>query len=356
MEGVFAFFLESSFLGLFLFGEKRLGPRLHWLSGLLLFVGSWLSGYFIVATNAWMQHPVGYRLDSAGRILLDSFWSLLTNPWLIWQYLHTMMGSVATAGFVMASIGAFYLLRREHEDHAQIFVRVGVLAAFLASLLLLFPTGDRQGANVASYRPVTLAAMEGLFETQRGAPIAILGQPDMAKKRLDNPLLVPRMLSLVTYQRWMAEVKGLDMFPSDRWPDNIPLLYYCYHIMVGLGTIFIAVSGASVWKIRTGALFSSRGWLWVLLLALPFPYIANTAGWMSAELGRQPWVVYGLLRTREGASFNVSAGNALFTLIGFMGIYSLLSVLFLFLIYREIEHGPERGPTRHRDAQVTLAA
>jgi len=356
MEGVFAFFLESSFLGLFLFGEKRLGPRLHWLSGFLLFLGSWLSGYFIVATNAWMQHPVGYRLDAGGRIQLDSFWALLTNPWLIWQYLHTMMGSVATAGFVMGSIGAFYLLRREHEDHAQIFVRVGVFAAFFASVLLLFPTGDRQGANIASYQPVTLAAMEGLFETQQGAPIAILGQPDIAKKRLDNPLLIPRMLSLVTYQRWMAEVKGLDRFPSDRWPDNIPLLYYCYHIMVGLGTIFIAVSGASVWKIRKGALFSSRGWLWVLLLALPFPYIANTAGWMSAELGRQPWVVYGLLHTREGASFSVSAGNALFTLIGFMGIYSLLSVLFLFLIYREIEHGPERGSTRHRDAQLTLAA
>ncbi|MCS6951604.1 MAG: cytochrome ubiquinol oxidase subunit I [Bryobacterales bacterium] len=341
MEGVFAFFLESAFLGLLLFGEKRLGPRGHWWAAFLVFLGSWISGFFIVATNAWMQHPVGYRLGPGGEIQLESFWALLTNPWLPWQYLHTMIGSVVTAGFFMASIGAFYLLSGRYPDYGRLFVRVGVIAAFVSSVLMLYPTGDRQGANVARYQPVTLAAMEGLFQTQKGAPIALIGQPDMQKRRLDNPLLIPRMLSFLTYQRWQAEVKGLDAFPERDWPDNIPLLYYSYHIMVGLGTIFIAVSAIAVWKLRRGTLFESRPWLWVLLLMLPFPYIANTAGWFTAELGRQPWVIYGLMRTSEGASLHVSGGNALFTLIGFMGLYAVLSILFLALVCREIGHGPE---------------
>jgi cytochrome d ubiquinol oxidase subunit I len=198
-----------------------------------------------------------------------------------------------------------------------------------------------QGQNIARHQPVTLAAMEGLFETQEGAPVAIVGQPDMEKLRLDNPLYIPRLLSFLTYRRWTAEVRGLDAFPRDQWPDQIPLLYYSYHIMVGLGTIFIAVSLVSFYKLWRKRLFEGRRWLWVLLLMAPFPFIANTAGWMTAELGRQPWLIYGVMRTSEGASFNVSSGNTLFTLIGFMGMYAVLSILFLYLSYREIDHGPE---------------
>ena len=347
MEGMFAFFLESAFLGLFLYGEERLGPRGHWLAAVLVFIGSWLSGYFIIATNAWMQHPTGYRVDANGQILLDSFWGLMLNPWLLWQYLHNMIGSVVTASFVMASIGAFYLLSRRHEEYGRTFVKLGVLTGFAAAVLAAFPTGDGQGKNVARRQPVTLAAMEGLFVTQEGAPLALIGQPDVTARRLDNPIELPRMLSFLTYQRWRAEVKGLDAFPEHLWPDNIPLLYYSYHIMVGLGTIFIAVMAVSVWKLWRGRLFGSRPWLWVILLMLPFPYIANTAGWMTAELGRQPWVIYGLMRTSDGASMNVSAGNALFTLLGFMGMYALLSVLFLFLVRREIEHGPNAAGSVH---------
>jgi cytochrome d ubiquinol oxidase subunit I len=341
MEGVFSFFMESSFLGLFLFGEKRLGPKAHWCSAFLVFLGSWLSGYFIIATDAWMQHPVGFNLAPGGAIALDSLSALLLNPWAGWQYFHNMTAAVVTASFVMTGIGAFYLLQGHHVEHARIFVRVGVVAGCIASIVMIFPTGDRQGKNVATYQPATLAAMEGLFATVQGAPVAILGQPDMEKKRLDNPLIVPQALSLLTYQRWGAEVRGLDAFPQQDWPDSIPLLYYSYHIMVGLGTIFIAVmvlSAAMLWK---GWLFDSRPWLWLLMLTLPFPYIATTAGWITAEVGRQPWVIYGVMRTSAGASMNVSAGNTLFTLIGFMGMYAMLSILFLFLVGREIGHGPE---------------
>jgi cytochrome d ubiquinol oxidase subunit I len=185
--------------------------------------------------------------------------------------------------------------------------------------------------------------MEGLFETVEGAPIAILGQPDTEKLELDNPLLVPKALSFLTYQRWNAAVQGLKNFPRDRRPDNIPLLYYSYHIMVGLGTFLIALLLVALWSLRKGSLFTARPLLWALMLAAPFPYIATTAGWMTAELGRQPWLIYGLMRTAEGASPRVSAANGLFTLLGFMGLYMVLGILFLFLVHHEIDHGP--GPS-----------
>ncbi|MBP1678633.1 MAG: cytochrome bd ubiquinol oxidase, subunit, partial [Bacteroidetes bacterium] len=187
----------------------------------------------------------------------------------------------------------------------------------------------------------TLAAMEGLFRTEQGAPLVIIGQPDMERMRLDNPIHIPNMLSFLTYNRWNAEVRGLDSFPREDWPDNIPLLYYSYHIMVGLGTLFIAVTALGVFLLLRKGLFTARPLLWTLMLAFPFPFIANTAGWMTAELGRQPWLVYNLLRTADGTSTMVSAGNGLFTLLGFLGIYFLIGVLFLFLVVRLIGKGPD---------------
>jgi cytochrome d ubiquinol oxidase subunit I len=342
MEGVFSFFLESAFLGLFLFGEKRYGPKMHLFFAVMVFVGSWLSGYFIVAANAWMQHPVGYALGADGTAYLTSFWVLLFNEWALWQYLHTMGGALVTGSFVMAGVGAFYVLSGRQEEFGRLFLKVGVLAAAGASFFQLFPSGDVQGQLVTKHQPVTLAAMEGLFHSERGAAIVILGQPNTELQRLDNPLYVPMALSFLTHRRWKAEVKGLNEFPRDQWPDNIPLLYFCYHIMVGLGTLFLAVVAGAVFLMWRGRLFTSRWMLWLVMVSSPFPFIANTAGWMTAELGRQPWVVYGLMRTADGFSHRVSAGNGLFSLLGFMGMYTLLSILFLFLMWHEVMHGPAR--------------
>ncbi len=353
MEGVFSFFLESTFLGLFLFGEKRLGPKGHWFAGFLVFLGSWLSGYLIIATDAWMQHPVGYRLGPNGEIMLSSFWALVLNPWARWQYAHNMIAAVITGCFVMAAVGAFYLLTGRHEPYGRTFLRVAVSVGVVATILQVYPTGEAQGRMVADHQPATLAAMEGLFETRQGAPLTILGQPDTEKKRLDNPLIVPRMLSFLTYRRWKAQVRGLDVFPETDWPDQIPLVYYSYHVMVGLGTIFIAVmvlAAALLWR---GLLYTSRAMLWVLMLCLPFPYIATTAGWITAEVGRQPWLIYGLMRTPAGVSPRVSAGNAWFTMIGFMGLYLVLGILFLFLVYREIDRGPEPAEAMARTREVS---
>lgn len=351
MEGVFSFFLESSFLGLFLYGEKKLGRIGHWWAGFLVFLGSWLSGYFIVATDAWMQHPVGYTLGPNGAIELSSFWALLLNAWAFWQYAHTMIGAVQTGCFVMAGVGAFYLLTKRNEAYGRTFVKAGVLVGAVASLLQLFPTGDMQGTLIAEHQQPTLAAMEGLFESGPTAPLAILGQPDMQKRRLDNPIEIPGMLSFLTYQKWTAHVKGLDSFPEDEWPDRIPLLYYSYHVMVGLGTIFIAVQLLALLLYWRKKLYASRWMLWVLMLCVPLPYIANTAGWITAEVGRQPWLIYGLMRTAHGASPRVGAGNAWFTLIGFMGLYSVLAILWCFLMGREIHAGPE--PAVQHDGGAT---
>jgi cytochrome bd ubiquinol oxidase subunit I len=356
MEGVFSFFLESSFLGLFLFGEKKLGRVGHWWAAFLVWLGSWLSGFFIVATDAWMQHPVGYALGPNGEIRLASFWGLLLNRWALWQYAHNMLGAVQTGCFVMAAVGAFYLLTGRHESYGRTFVKGGVLVGVAAALLQLFPTGDAQGKMISETQPATLAAMEGLFESQQGAPLAILGQPDVPKKRLDNPLIVPSMLSFLTYKKWTANVRGLSAFPETEWPDQISLLYYSYHVMVGLGTIFIAVMVLAALLYWRGKLFTSRWMLWILMLCVPLPYIANTAGWMTAELGRQPWLIYGLMRTAHGVSPRVGAGNAWFTLIGFMGLYMVVGMLWLFLVYREIENGPGPEEDSQREARVEVAA
>jgi cytochrome bd ubiquinol oxidase subunit I len=251
-----------------------------------------------------------------------------------------MGGAVITGSFAMAATGAYYVLSQKQEDYGRLFLRLGVSVAAVASVLQLFPTGDRQGKLVTDYQPVTLAAMEGLFETESGAAIVLVGQPDTDNLKLDNPIYVPKALSFLTHRHWEAEVKGLKEFPRDQWPDNIPLLYYSYHIMVGLGTIFILVMLTAVMLLWRKRLFNARWMLWILMLSFPFPYIANTAGWITAEVGRQPWLVYGLLRTNQGYSANVSAGNGLFTLLGFMGMYTVLSILFIILIWREIGHGP----------------
>jgi cytochrome d ubiquinol oxidase subunit I len=344
MEGIFAFFLESAFLGVVLFGEKRMSRRAHVIATVMLAAGTWISGFFITATNAWMQHPVGYHVLPDGRIELESLAAVLTNRWLWWQYPHVILGSVVTASVVVASIGAFYVLMKMHEEQGRLFVRLGVCAGLPALLLVAFPTGDKQAKNVAVKQPVAFAAMEGLFRTERGADLVLIGQPDVERMRLDNPLQIPDVLSFLTHRRWSSEIKGLEAFPREDWPQNIPLLYYCYHIMVGLGTILMGLLALAAFLLWKNKLFGQTWMLWVLMFLLPFPYIANTAGWVTAELGRQPWLVYKLLHTRDGVSAHVSAGNALFTLLGFMGLYSVLSVLFLLLVVRKIHKGPDPRP------------
>jgi cytochrome d ubiquinol oxidase subunit I len=342
MEGAFAFFLESAFVGLFLFGERRFGQRVHWFSSLMVFLGTWASGYFIITTNSWMQNPVGYRVLENGNIQLDDYWAVLLNPWMFAQYAHNMGGAVVCGSFVMAGLGAYYLLARRDEEYGRIFLKVGVIASVIASVWMLFPSGHMSSDQVAEHQPVALAAMEGHFKDSDQADLVFIGQPNMEKMEVDNPIVLPGGLSLLVYGPAGGDVKSLEEFPEKNWPDNIPLLYYSYHVMVGLGTIFIGITVLAAFMLWRGWLYNFRPMLWAIMLALPFPFIANTAGWFSAELGRQPWLAYGLFRTEEGVSPLVSSGSVLFTLIGFMGLYLIMGLLYVLVMVREIAHGPDR--------------
>ena len=339
MEGVFSFFLESAFLGLFLYGEKRISKLMHWFSAVMVFLGSWISGFFIIVTDAWMQHPVAYDRLPNGQFEVLSFWQLLLNPWGLLQYAHNMTGAVITGSFVMAAVGAFYLLEGRLQHYGRIFLKVGVIAGVISSILIIFPTGDLHGKYVARNQPAAIAGMEGLFHSEAGAGLVLIGQPNEATGQIDNPIVVNDALSFLIYGTTKAEVKGLDQIPQDQWPTALPLLFYAYHIMAGLGTWFALIMLVAAFLLWRGRLYSARWALWALLLSFPLPYIANTAGWMTAELGRQPWLVYGLLRTADGTSAQVSAGNVAFSVLGFCGLYALVGMLWLFLVGREISHG-----------------
>jgi cytochrome d ubiquinol oxidase subunit I len=341
MEGMFSFFLESSFLALFIFGEKLMGQKLHFLTGFLVFLGSWISGWFIIATNSWMQHPVGYEVLENGKFILHNFSALFSNPWLIPAFLHNQAASLVTSSFVVASIGAFYILRNKNVAYGKLFLKTGVVFGVISSLLVAFPTGDWNAKNVAEYQPAAFAGMEGIFKTEEGgAEIVLIGQPNMLDKKLDNKIAVPNILSFLTYKDWNRQIKGMDQFKKEDLPDNIPALYYAYHIMVGLGTIFIAIMILSAFFLWKNKIFTIKPLLWIIMFLAPFPYIANLTGWYVAELGRQPYLVYGLLRTSVGMSPTVSSGNTLFTLLGFVGLYMLLGLLFLVLVGKTIYQGP----------------
>jgi cytochrome d ubiquinol oxidase subunit I len=288
-----------------------------------------------------MQHPVGYQIEPNGSLGIGSMSAYLLNPWAFVQFPHNQLAAVVTGSFVVAAIGAYYALRGLHPVQARLYLRAGTFVGLIAFLLVAFPTGDAQAKMVGHHQPVTLAAMEGKFESESMAGVALIGQPNVAAQRLDNPIEVPGALSFLAYGHFGSFVHGLNDFPKDTWPDNIELLYYSFHIMITLGTLFIVLMGFATLQNWRGKLELSRLLLWILLLAFPYPYIANTLGWMTAELGRQPWLVYGLFHTREGYSKVVSNGDAIFTTIGFVGLYFVLGLLFLELTGREIAKGPE---------------
>jgi cytochrome bd ubiquinol oxidase subunit I len=339
MEGIYAFFLESIFLGVLLYGKNYVAPWLYGLSAVMVWAGSWLSGFFIIATNAWMQHPVGYTLMPDGRIELTSLPAVLFSPFALWELFHVICGALVAGGFVVAGVGAYYLLSNRERVLARRFVDAGVIVAFVFSILVVFPSGDRNSANVTAYQPIKLAAMEGLFQTTKDAPLAIIGMPEDHTKQLLDPIFVPDILSFLAYGNFHANVKGLNAYAFDLWPP-VDLVYYSYHIMVGLGTIFGAVATLAAFLLWRKRLFETRAVLWLLLLVMPFPYIASEAGWVVTEVGRQPWIVYGLMRTSAGVSPTVQSGETIFTLLGFGGMYFLLGFLFLYLVLRQIGIGP----------------
>src|SRR5262245_55436806 len=232
MEGMFAFFLESALVGALVFGEKRLGPRNHFLAAIGVATGSWLSAYFILVTNAFMQHPVGYGITVDGRLEIADMRAYLLNPWAIVQFSHNQAAALVTGSFAVTAMGAFYALRGLYPERSRLYLKYGTAVGLVASILVAYPTGDEQAKMVGRHQEVALAAMEGRFHSGPMAEINMIGQPNVRERKLDNPIAIPGILSFLVRGSFHGNVRGLDEFPEDTWPDNIELLYYAFHLMV----------------------------------------------------------------------------------------------------------------------------
>ncbi len=342
-EGVFAFFLESTFLGVLVLGRRKVSRWFYWFSSLMVALGSTLSAFWIIVANSWMQTPTAYRIVGEGvfqRAELTDFMAAVFNPSTLPRYFHTIVASIFTGGFFMAGVSAWYLLRKEHQDFARRCFQLGIVTAAIFSLLILV-TGHFHSVQVALTQPAKMAAFEGLFRTQSGAGLILWGFPDVANQTIRFKIAVPKLLSFLIYFDPNATVTGLDQIPRSDWPP-IELAFYPYHIMILLGGWFILISWLGVFLGEKK--FSSAPYLKAVMYSLPLPWVALELGWMAAEFGRQPWAVYGLLRTKDAISVVVPAGQILATIILFVVVYSALLALAIYLVRREIIRGPEVAP------------
>ncbi|MDD5643785.1 MAG: cytochrome ubiquinol oxidase subunit I, partial [Syntrophales bacterium] len=336
IEATLAFFLESTFLAVWIFGWKRLSPKLHCLSIWLVAFASNLSALWILMANAWMQHPVGYTIRN-GRAELTDFVSVITQPFGFQIFFHTLSGAYILAGFFVMGVSAYHLLRQQHVSFFSKSLRLGLVFALIFSLAEIVQ-GHIHGAEVAKIQPTKLAAMESLWNTQADAPMALFLIPDEKNERNVAEFgKIPGLLSMLAYHSPGATVKGLKDFPKDDRPP-VALTFIAFRVMVGLGFFFALVTVVA-W-LKRKKLESSPFLLKVLLYSIPLPYIAVQAGWMVTEVGRQPWIVYGLMRTKDAVS-PIAASQVGVTLAAFIGVYSLLGAVAFYLIVKHVRRGPE---------------
>jgi cytochrome d ubiquinol oxidase subunit I len=305
-------------------------------------LGASLSGFWILVANSWMQTPAGYELVD-GRARLTDFWAAVFNPSTLPRLIHTLASAWAMGAFVMAGVSAWYFLKRRPTDVARVSLRLGLLAA-LASTLLVFATGDRHARQVARTQPAKFAAMEGLYSTAQGAPMILFSLPPTQEGRREGPeLVVTNLTSLLAFGNFQAPVQGLQEFPRQDWPP-VAATFLSFHNMVIVGNLMALLVLSGAFLLWRGRLETSRHWLWAMVWGVPLPMLAIQLGWMTAEVGRQPWIVYGLMRTRDAVSKTVGAGELLFSIVLFGGIYVLLGALWLYLLRKEILHGPQGEP------------
>ena len=338
-EGIFSFFLESVFIGVLVFGWNRLSKRTMWTASLLVAVGATLSAFWILVANSWQQTPAGYEIID-GRAQLTSFWAAVFNPSTLPRYFHTVDGAIITGAFFMMGVSAWYLLKGRHTEFAQKSLVMSLIVALIASLVQL-PLGHWHAVQVADTQPEKLAAIEGVFETQRGAPVLLFGIYN-GQDEMDFAIRIPKLLSLLAFGSVDAEVKGLNDFPRRDWPPLI-LTFYPFHLMVLLGLYFIALTLLGIYLYWRKLLFKNRLFLWLALLSIPLPFISNELGWITAEVGRQPWIVYRMLRTSDAVSVTVPAWQVAASLVMFVVLYAFLFAVWFFLIRRTVGTGPAEG-------------
>ena len=341
-EGIFAFFLESGFLAVLLFGWDRVGPRVHFLATCMVAFGAHFSAIWIVVANSWMQTPAGFHIVGEGlaaRAEITDFWAMVFNPSSLDRLSHTLAGAWQAGAWLMVSVGAYYLLRRRHRDFALASVRIGLGLAAVAALLSLV-TGHESARGVARNQPVKLAAFEGRYTTKADAPLSLAGWVDEKHERLLFNVEIPGMLSWLAYGDTGRTVAGLDAVPpADRPPVNFS--FQLFHLMVVVGFALIGLAAWAAFALWRGRLEQSRLLLWLLTFSVLGPQIANQAGWWAAEVGRQPWIVYKLLRTSEALSAVVTAHQVAASMVMFMVVYLLLFAVFVFLLNDKIRHGPD---------------
>jgi len=342
-EGVFAFFLESTFLGLYLFGRNKIPKGVHWFSILMVAVGATISAFWIIVANSWQQTPAGYVFnETMGRAELSDFWAAVFNPSTGHRFFHTMVASMISGAFFMAGISAYLILKKKGADIAKKSLRLSLIVGFIFSIMALYPSGHHHAQQVARTQPEKFAALEGLYTSQEKAPLVLFGLVNATPPAMDARIEIPGLLSWMAFGDIDAHVQGIDAFP----PDEVPplwLTFVSFHNMVILGMFFIGATAFGLFLMRRKKLFNTNWFLKLLIISIPLPIAACEFGWVAAEVGRQPWAVYKLLRTSDAISVNVTGGEILFTFILFCLIYAALVALYIFILVREANHLPEDG-------------
>lgn len=339
-EGVLAFFLESVFLGILVFGRRKVSKKVYWLSAFLVFFAAHLSGIWIIIANSWMQTPAGFKIV-AGRAVLTDFFQAALNHSTVIRYLHTIVGGWITGSLLLAGISGWYLRKNRHQAKAKLLFRTALIVFIITSLLQL-GTGHGHAVQVAETQPEKMAAFEALWETQDGAGFAVFGIPDEKNQKTHMYIGIPKLLSFLIHFDPNARVQGLNEFPPDERPP-VFLPFTSYHIMILLGLLFIALSSVGLYLLFRKKIWQAGKYMKLLLWAIPLPYLANEFGWIAAEVGRQPWAVYKVLRTTDAVSKVVPAGHILFSLILFIVVYTLIAIIGISIILKIVRRGPEEA-------------
>lgn len=340
-EGVFAFFLESGFLGILLFGWDRVGPKLHYFATICVCLGAHFSAVWIIVANSWMQTPAGYVIEQTPlgpRAVTTDFWQMVFNPSMLDRLGHVLIGCWLTGAFFVISVAAFYILKKRHLEIARTMMHLGLWMAMIFLVLQLF-SGDSSARLIAKYQPAKLAAFEGVYRTEKSTPASVIGWVD-SKTETVHSIQVPGLLSLMTYHNLETPVAGLDQVPRDEWP-NVPVVFQTYHLMVIMWGAMFLVAFLGLWYWKRKRLENASWLLWAMIVSVSFPHIAQQCGWISTEMGRQPWIVWKLLRSSQGVSALISTPQVMGSILMFIVVYFLLFFLFIFLLDRKIKHGPE---------------
>lgn len=340
-EGLFAFGLESTFLGILIFGWNRVSPKVHFISTIGVFLGSMFSAVWIVVANSWQQTPEGYHIVGEGfnaRAEVTDFWAMVFNPSSVDRIIHVWQGAFLAGAFIVLSVHAYYIRKGKYIELSKKAFKIALVVATVVSFTQLI-SGHSSADGVAVNQPAKLAAMEGHYEKSAPADLYLLGWVDNEKQEVTG-IGIPGGLSFLVHQDFNEPITGLNAFPKENQPSQVNAVFQFYHIMISIGMFLIALSFYACFLWWKGKLFETKWILWIFSFSVLLPQIANQAGWFAAEMGRQPWIVYGHLRTSEGFSQEVSANQILFSLILFLVIYSLLFLLFLYSLNKKIKHGP----------------